>query len=58
MNKNAVWFAVSILGSVGGFYVIAQDASLGANISAGIAIFFGGWSACYRSGKYLGAIKD
>lgn len=57
MNKNVVWFLVSILGSMGGFYVITQDASLAANICAGVTLFCGGWSGCYRSGKFLGAIK-
>jgi len=27
MNKNVFWLVVSILGSVGGFYVITQNAS-------------------------------
>ena len=58
MNKNVFWLVVSILGSVGGFYVITQNASLGANISAGTALFLSGWSTCYRIGKYLGPIKD
>lgn len=58
MNKNLVCFVVSILSSVICFYVITQDASLGANVCAGAALFCGGWSACYRSGNYLGAIKE
>ncbi|EOX3379496.1 hypothetical protein ACPFUC_001932 [Vibrio cholerae] len=57
MNKDAVWFFISLIGAALGFWILSQNANIGSSITAGIAIFLAGWSACYRSGRYLNMIK-
>ncbi|HAS5670894.1 TPA: hypothetical protein I7E55_001990 [Vibrio cholerae] len=57
MNKDAVWFFISLIGAALGFWILCLNANIGSNITAGITIFLAGWSACYRSGRYLNIIK-
>jgi hypothetical protein len=58
MNKDAAWFGMSILIAALAFWVLALDSNTAANITAGCALFAAGWTACYRSGKYLNMIKS